>query len=90
MKHPHRTPQQLLLPKHATDNINSGTANLENKTATNENNKPFSYFYKGQSYAGFYDRNTKTFVATQNNRIINAYKARSKYVSGLKHKKKGK
>jgi len=75
------------LTKHATDSINKGRVTPENVKSTIENTRPFSYDYNGGKYQGYYDSKSKTFVATQGNKIINTYRSRFGYINKLRSRR---
>mgnify|MGYP001563518001 CR=1 FL=1 len=76
-------PYGCILTGKAAQSINKGRVTGENVKSTIENTKPFEYTYKGEQYTGYYDSQSKTFIATQGTKIINTYRSRPGYVRSL-------
>ena len=82
---PYKTSAGEFIPsKHAVESISKGRVSIENFRNTLETAKPFDYSYQSQNYKGYYDVKTKTFVATQGNRVINTFPTDQKYIQRLK------
>lgn len=73
---------------HAIKRMQERSISAKQVEKTVANNKPFSYFHKNEVKTGYYDNNTKIFIAKVQNKIITVInKVTKNYIQNLKNKK---